>query len=595
MVANLTIVPKPLLLVADGLLPLGNALPGWDVSSPALALKGIESISGRSVDVWLPNDSKGFAKAKALVKALMAMSPQRVRLIRPTDEKFNAEWGPLDALKAGWSITDLAELLEASATVIKANGAAEPAHPPAIQIPEGDAPVPLIPGTDLANAARFTKRHGDNFRFTTERGWMVWSGSRWQVDDKQIAICKLAMESAESLLGELKDIPAGDRDKAYSVAKAAAQKRAIEAAVWMARSHNPERIAAFDQRAMLLNCSNGMVDLETGKLLQHDRGAYCSLLTGCEYHEDAPAPRWEQFISEVCMANADLIAYVQRMCGYLLSADISEQCLFFLFGSGANGKTVLVETLTRVMGEYALGAETDMLMIRKHAGIPNDVARLRGLRACFLNETNKGQRFDEAKLKNLTGGDTLTARFLREEFFDFKPTHKLVLRGNHKPTVNGTDEAIWRRLRLIPFDLRLTPEQKDLHLERTLSKELPGILAWMVRGCLAWRKHGLGVPAVVAEAVGEYREESDTLGRFIEDCCNARNNLQVKTSDLYKAYRTFCEECGERYLSARDFPSELEQRGFKRLKSNGIRFTLALELKTALSVDPRYSEPGEPF
>lgn len=441
----------------------------------------------------------------------------------------------------------------------------------------------LIPGTDMANARRFTDRHGMNLRFTTERGWMVWSGKKWQVDEKGVAVAKLAMESAESLLSELKNSAPSERDKAYAVAKLAAQKRAIEASVWMGRSHCPEHLANFDANLMLFNCRNGIIDLASGELLKHDRAHYCSLMGGCDYQVDAAAPRWMQFLSEITLGNQELIDYLQRMAGYLLTGDTNEQCLFFGHGDGSNGKTTFVETLMRCMGEYALSAEPDMLMSKRDAGIPNDVARLRGLRACFMNETKQGHHFDEAKLKNLTGGDTLTARFLREEFFDFRPTHKLVLRGNHKPTVNGTDEGIWRRLRLIPFDLRLQDGQKDRTLMPSLAKELPGVLAWMVQGCLLWQKSGLGTPAIVAEAVREYRAESDTLGRFIEDQCTMRNNAQVKSSVLHKAYREFCDAAGERYLSAKDFPGELEQRGFKRKKSNGERLTLGLELKTSLN------------
>lgn len=440
-------------------------------------------------------------------------------------------------------------------------------------------PVALIPGTDMANARRMHRRHGANLHYTVERGWLVWSGRHWQIDDKAVAVAQLAKESAESMLDEIRTAP--DQKQAFKDAKAAAQKRAIEASIWLARSEPGiyQQLVTFDADPMILNVGNGIIDLTTGELNPHEQDARCTMLAGCDYDAHAVAPRWRQFVSEVCLENVELMDYIQRMCGYLLTATVQEHCLFFLHGGGRNGKSVLVETIMKVMGDYACAAEPEMLMTRKHAGIPNDVARLRGRRAVFLNETNQGHRFDEAKLKNLTGGDKLNARFLREEFFDFAPTHKLCLRGNHKPTVNGTDEGIWSRLRLIPFNLRLAPADVDQSLPNALARELPGILAWCVQGCLQWQQHGLATPQVILDAMADYRTESDTLGRFIDEGCTLGPRLKVSTNALFGRYREYCEAACERYLSAKDFPSEMERRGFQRVKSHGLKYFQGVELK----------------
>jgi putative DNA primase/helicase len=198
-----------------------------------------------------------------------------------------------------------------------------------------------------------------------------------------------------------------------------------------------------------------------------------------------------------------------------------------------------------------------------------------------MNETTQGARFDEAKLKDLTGGDTLTARFLHQEFFDFHPTHRIVIRGNHRPAINGTDEGIWRRLRLVPFTVSIPPDEQDRGLLRKLEAELPGILNWALKGCREWQAEGLKPPQIVSDAVRAYREESDTLGRFIAECCEARALAQVKSSALFKRYQEFAQGAGERWIASKDFPAEMERRGFtwKRTKTGGM--FLGLELSGA--------------
>jgi putative DNA primase/helicase len=424
-------------------------------------------------------------------------------------------------------------------------------------------------------------RHGRDLKFTPERGWHVWDGRRWAVDDKCISVQGRAKETAIAIFDEIRD--STDRDSRMQHAKRSQSKASIEAMIWLARSEPgiPARLTDFDRDGWLLNVGNGTLDLRTGLLRPHVREDLITNLVNITFNATAQAELWDAFLRRVLGRDDALYAYLRRFVGYLLIGDTSDQSLHFLYGLGANGKSVFCEVLMRLLGDYAMSASPDMIMLRRHGGIPNDIARLRGIRAALMNETSQGSRFDEAKLKDLTGGDTLTARFLHQEFFDFRPTHRIVIRGNYKPAINGTDEGIWRRLRLVPFTVSIPPDEQDRDLLRKLEGELPGIMNWALQGCREWQEGGLNAPPIIAEAVRKYREESDTLGRFIVECCIARPLAQVKSSALYRQYQEFCEAAGERWLAAKDFPAEMERRGFDHKRgTGGTRLYLGVELRS---------------
>lgn len=447
--------------------------------------------------------------------------------------------------------------------------------------PPGAVPVEIL-DSDIANGKRLAARHGKDLKFTPERGWLVWDGRRWAVDDRCIQVQARAKETAIAIFDEIKDAP--DRDARMQHAKRSQSKSAIEAMIWLARSEPgiPARLTDFDKDGWVLNIRNGTLDLRAGHLRPHAREDLISNLVGIDYDMNAGAELWDAFLWRVTDRNDDLYAYLRRFVGYLLVGDTSDQSLHFLYGLGANGKSVFCEVLMRLLGDYAMAASPDMIMLRRHAGIPNDIARLRGVRAALMNETTQGARFDESKLKDLTGGDTLTARFLHQEFFDFHPTHRIVIRGNHKPAINGTDEGIWRRLRILPFTVQIPVDEQDRDLLRKLEGELPGILNWALQGCREWQTAGLKPPAIITAAVNQYREESDTLGRFIVECCEGRALAQVKSSALFKQYQTFSESAGERWIPSKDFPAEIERRGFrwKRTKAGGVFLGLELRSET---------------
>ena len=433
--------------------------------------------------------------------------------------------------------------------------------------------------TDVANAARFSRQHGGDVRFTPERGWLIWDRTRWATDDKGLAVQALAKRTAVSIFDEIKG--AGDQKALFQHARRSQSKQSIEAMLWLARSEPgvPARLTEFDRDPYLLNVSNGTMNIRTGAIQPHTRADLITSLASVAFDPEADCELWDAFLWRVVDRDDELYAYLRRFVGYLLVGDTADQSLHFLYGLGANGKSVFCEVLLRLLGDYATVASPDLIMLKRHGGIPNDVARLRGVRAAVMNETSQGARFDEAKLKDLTGGDKLTARFLHQEFFDFEPTHRIVIRGNHKPAINGTDEAIWRRLRLVPFTVTIPADERDQHLLDKLTVELPGILNWALAGALEWQRDGLKPPAIIANAVRQYREESDTLGRFVAECCEVRKLGQVKSSTLFKRYQEFCEQAGERWIPAKDFPAEMQRRGFewKRTKAGGMFHGIELD------------------
>lgn len=450
---------------------------------------------------------------------------------------------------------------------------------------EGIAPQDELLDTDIANAKRLAARHGHDLRFTTGAGWLVYTGARWERDDREVRVQALAKETALSIFDEIKI--ARDRDAMMRHAKKSQQSAAITAMIHLARSEPGvyADINAFDADPMVLNVQNGTLDLRTGDLRRHRREDLITRMVPIAFDASMVCPLWESFLRRITDGDAELYNYIWRAVGYLLTGSTAEQVLHFLYGLGENGKSVFCEIIRELIGEYAIVASPQLIMERKHAGIGNDVARLRGIRVALMNETSQGSSFDEAKLKDLTGTDALTGRFLYAESFDFPPTHKLIVRGNHKPAITGTDEGIWRRLRLVPFSVQIPKADQDKHLIEKLRDELPGILAWAIRGCTAWQRDGLMPPAVILDAVQTYRAESDTLGRFIDEHCEQRKLGQVKSSVFFSRYQQYAEQAGERWMAAKELPHEMKRRGFEWRRTMDGRLFLGIELR----IEPHWS------
>ncbi len=453
--------------------------------------------------------------------------------------------------------------------------------------------APAFNLTDMGNAERFVLRYGQDVRYCYPWGkWLVWTGARWERDEAG-KVHRLAKEAVRSIYQEA--AAAEDENRRKALAKHATSSEAknrIEAMLELAKSDVPVSPDELDADPWLLNAPNGTVDLRTGELRSPRREDLLTKMAGAEYDPDASAPVWGAFLKRV-LPSEELRAFVQRGAGYSATGDTSEQVMFINHGAGANGKSTYQEVLVEALGDYAMRAPTEMLMAKRSGGVPNDVARLKGGRFVAAAETEEGRRLAESLVKDLTGQDTISARFMRAEFFDFKPTHKLWLSTNHKPEIRGTDNAIWRRIRLVPWSVTIPPAERDRKLPEKLRQELAGVLAWAVRGCLDWRRDGLGEPEEVRQATAEYRAEQDVLAGFVDECCVVVPNASAQATQLYTAYKEWCEESGERPESQKKFGMRLAERGFEREKA-GVYYWLGIGLRHDRGDDPGPSGPSGP-
>jgi putative DNA primase/helicase len=435
------------------------------------------------------------------------------------------------------------------------------------------AHLPQSPGsatnlTDLGNAERLVEQHGVDLRYCYAwEKWIVWDGRVWKVDDTG-EVERRAKETVRAIYLEAANAETADARKALaSHAKGSEARGRIEAMIALARSEpgiaiSPEEL---DADPWSLTTPNGTLDLRTGALTNHRREDHITKASPVKYDPNAAAPTWTAFLERI-LPGEELRAFVQRAVGYSATGDTSEQCMMINHGTGANGKSTFQEAIAAALGDYAMRAPTEMLLAKHSSGIPNDVARLKGARFVSASETEEGRRLAESLVKDLTGQDTITARFMRAEWFDFRPTHKLWLSTNHKPEVRGTDTAIWRRIRLVPWAVTIPPKEQDKKLPEKLRAELPGILAWIVQGCLEWQREGLRPPAEVRRATGKYRAEMDVLAAFIDEECVVSEHATASAKALYSAYRDWCEENGEKPESQRKFGGRLRERGFENGK-----------------------------
>lgn len=418
--------------------------------------------------------------------------------------------------------------------------------------------------TDLGNAKRLTDRHGHDLWFVPEVGWLIWDGKRWKKDGSR-EVERRMQETVASIYTEASNSP--DKDTRKRLAKHATSSESLNkmrAAIGVAESLLTADIQDFDTDPLLFNASNGVIDLRTGKLRDHSRDDLISQLAPVDYDQGAAAPQFIEFLKRIFDGNQNLIGFIQRAFGYGLTGLTDEHCFFIGWGGGANGKTTLFRTYLKALGDYAKVTSAETLLIKRQPqAINNDVARLRGARVVIASEAEEGRRLAESLVKEMTGEDRVQARFLYHESFEFVPTFKLFLATNHKPVVKGTDHAIWRRIRLIPFSVTIPPEEQDRKLMDKLETELPGILAWAVQGCLEWQEVGLRTPDEVRKATGEYRKDMDVLAPFLSDCCKTSPAFHDSAKELYRNYGEWADENGERKLSQKRFGQYLTERGFE--------------------------------
>lgn len=428
--------------------------------------------------------------------------------------------------------------------------------------------------TDLGNARRFIAQHGQDIRYCYAWGkWLLWNGTRWIKDDTG-GIYRKAKETVARIYSEAANATDSEERKALGKHAARSESEArIKAMVSLTESEHgvPVIPSELDGDPWLLNCLSGTVSLRTGELLPHRREDLITKLVPVTFDMEADCPTWISFLHSIFHDNNNLITFIQKALGYALTGDTREQVIFFFYGAGANGKSTLIDVILSLLGDYALQTPTETLMLTDRGSISNDIARLKGSRFVSAVEAGEGRRMAEVLVKQLTGGDTISARFLHQEFFDFKPTCKIFLATNHRPVIKGTDHGIWRRIRLIPFTVTIPEEEQDKNLLDKLKAELPGILAWVARGCMGWQELGLGMPEEVKAATEGYRAEMDVVAGFIEECCHIAPYASVQASAIYETYRKWCIENGEDAQNQRKFGSALTERGFKRERGTGGR------------------------
>ena len=414
--------------------------------------------------------------------------------------------------------------------------------------------------TDLGNARRLVEACAADLRYCPQwRCWLVWDGRHW-VPDKTLRVMRRAKAVVRQMYADAAATKnATKRRGLVEHAHKSESEARLRAMVTLAQSEPgiPVMVEELDRDRWLLNVLNGTIDLRTAKLRRHRRQDLITKLAPVAYDPTATCPRWEAFLDRIFAGDQKLIGFVRRAAGYSLSGTASERVILLLFGTGKNGKTTLLETLRAAFGDYATATPVETLLVKRTGGIPNDLARLKGARLVTASEAEKGARLAEALVKQVTGRDTIAARFLYAEFFDFRPTFTLWLATNHKPVIRGTDPAIWDRIRLIPFTVRIPEDEQDKQLLEKLRTELPGILRWLVEGCLAWQHDGLGVPPAVEDATAAYQAEMHPLTGFIEECCVIAATAWAKFGDLWKAYILWAQDAGEVALSKVDFGDRL--------------------------------------
>jgi putative DNA primase/helicase len=353
----------------------------------------------------------------------------------------------------------------------------------------------------------------------------------------------------------------------------------VEAGIALAKSIGGVSITVNDLDAdpWLVGTPSGVIDLREGRPITPRRDMLITKSIGTDFDPAANCPLWEGFLLTVTGGDQELIDFLQCAVGYTLTGGVTEQCLFFSHGCGQNGKGVLAETIKRLGGDYAQTAPETLF-----ESIPNDIARLAGCRLVLAAELDEGAAFAESRIKALTGGDSITARFLHQEFFDFLPTHKFWISGNHKPTVKGTDLGIWRCIRLLPFTVRISDAQKDPDLGEKLRGELPGILNWALAGCLRWQCEGLKTPRCVAQATADYRNEEDIIGQFLEETTTETTTGRVLQSELFRSYLSWAHQSGIKHpLTTKTFNRKIAERPLCKLKSHGGRYWGGISFSTS--------------
>ncbi len=524
------------------------------------------ALKGRHVVIIADNDAAGQEHAQDIASHLHGVAATAKVLDLPG---LPPKGDVSDWIDGGHSADDLRALAEAA-----------PSWEPGVEAPKAVAMSPpdecRFPRTDAGNGELFAHLYSERVRYDHRRKrWLLWTRHRWS-PDCEAAIRVMAKNAARDRYLRAADLTE-EKDKKGEAAWAigSESRHRVEAALYFAQAEKPiaDSGDAWDAEPYLLGCASGVVDLRSGTLRPGRPEDRITMTTGITFDPKAEAPRWERFVREVFDGDEELIDWVHRALGYSATGDVREQIVCLLYGAGCNGKTVFCVALRSALGDYAYNAPFATVELEQRAQIPNDVAALVSRRFVTAAETNEGARLNEARVKALSGGDPITARFLNQEFFTYQPTLKLWLCVNHLPRVRDLSYGFWRRVRTIPFVCEFKGKAQDKTLTATLRSEAPGILAWLVRGGVEWQRRGLEpVPEVVQQATDQYREDSDPLSDFLSERCVLADDCSALGSDLYRAYDSWCHDRGlkeRERLGSRTFGERMGARFRKRHGNQG--------------------------
>jgi len=494
-------------------------------------------------------DTPGHKHIEQIAKSCYGKA-KRIRILElPSGFSDISDW-----IEVGYNTADFESLIE------QAKDYTPPEPEPVTESTYRDT------ATDTGNAERLVKMHGDNLRYCYEtKKWLAWTGKLWEWD-LGARINKLAKLAVLSIYREAADEPSdGKRKVLVTHARQSESDTRMTAMINRAKSELgiPVGVNELDTDDWLLNCPNGTIDLRTGKLLPHSKEHLITMMVHTEYHPNAECPLWLKFLERVCRGDGDLIAYLQRCVGYSLTGDTRTEAVFFMHGRGQNGKSTFIGAIRTLMGDYGHRVNPDIFMVKDKnlAGPKEGLANLRGKRCVIGSEIEEGRRLAMAIIKATTGAETITADRKYEHEIEYQPKHKLWLSGNYKPEVKDTTVAAWRRLKLIPFSVHITDDEKNESLKEELKKELEGILAWAVRGCLDWQQQGLAEPNIVKTATAEYRSEQDTLGNFIAEKCVIKIGTSITKGEFKGMLKTWCIENNLDQISQKELKSLMLERG----------------------------------
>jgi putative DNA primase/helicase len=449
---------------------------------------------------------------------------------------------------------------------------------------------PSIPPnpTDTGNALRFASQHRGKVRYCGQYGkWLAWDGRRWK-EDTTGQVYRLARKTIQRMWREAIDI---DDGKAKDWCMESESRKHIDAMIYLARYMEgiPVEASELDRDPWLLNVRNGTIDLQTGKLRPHDPEELLTKICDVSYDPEALCPRFVRFLDEIMDGRSDMVDYLLRCLGYCITGDVREHVLFFFYGEGRNGKSLLLAIVQGILQDYATVVNASLITSKQQEDHPTGLTDLEGRRFVSTIEVADGKRMAEALVKQLTGGDRIKARRMRQDFYEFDPVHKLILAANHRPEIKGTDEAIWERIKVIPFDVTFVEESrfdpskklllKDKQLAGALESERQGILALLVRSCLAWQAQGLKEPESVVRATKEYRSDMNDIETFIDQICFCSPAVRVKATELREAYLAWAKLNGYEAMKGRAFGSEMERRGYTLKKSNSIAWRDGIGIK----------------